>query len=325
MDDQPESDASDRVSDDEDRSSASDSSDADSQSDGDSDGEESATKAEPDHDAADTYRPSQGEDIYGNKLGDGESGGRKPGKYVPPHLRGKGSTQNAENHDAENQEKLRQIQRLLNNALNRLSDDTLISVAQQVVQVYSNHPTQMVNDMIWKNSMQACVATPMLMTGLIPAYVACLVGAHIQTGDTVQIGEFVLEKVVSEMWRGLKEIRKQNETRQNEDYDKDDDVNDELANKAACNLTVILCYLYNFNIVHCSFMYDIIRHLINEFTEVDIECLLLLLSHSGQSLRADDPLALKEIVLMVQKKNISLGRSSLQNAIEANEVLLVFL
>jgi nucleolar MIF4G domain-containing protein 1 len=49
-------------------------------------------------------------------------------------------------------------------------------------------------------------------------------------------------------------------------------------------------------------MYDVIRHLIEKFSEVDIECLLLLLSHCGRSLRADDPLSLKEIVLLVQKK-----------------------
>jgi nucleolar MIF4G domain-containing protein 1 len=49
-------------------------------------------------------------------------------------------------------------------------------------------------------------------------------------------------------------------------------------------------------------MYDMIRHLIQNFSELDIECLLLLLSHCGRSLRSDDPSALKEITLLVQKK-----------------------
>ena len=265
-------------------------SDSDTNSESDSDDE--SAEPEPDHDVADTYRPSEGEDIYGNNLDAADSGKKTPGKYVPPHLRNQGS-QNR-NVDAKNQEQLRQIQRLLNNALNRLSDDTLVSVAQQLAQIYTSNPTQSVNEMLWKNTMQACVATPMLMTGLIPVYVACIVGAHIQTGDTIQIGEFILEQVVSEMWKGLQEIRKGEAD--------DANVDDELASKATCNLTVILCYLYNFNIVHCTFMYDIIRHFISEFTEVDVECLLLLLSHAGQSLRSDDPLALKEIVLLVQKR-----------------------
>ena len=114
------------------------------------------------------------------------------------------------------------IKRLLNNALNRLSEDTLISVAQQVAQVYSSHPTQMVHEVLWKNSMQACVTTPMVMTGLIPTYVACIVGAHIQTGDTVQIGEYMLEQVVVEMWKGLQELRKEQENRERENKEGED-------------------------------------------------------------------------------------------------------
>jgi nucleolar MIF4G domain-containing protein 1 len=282
--DQAEGDLSDQ-SPGEDKASASES---DPESDDDDD---SALAAEPDHDEGDTYRPSQGEDIYGNRTGAEDSGEKKPTKYVPPHLR---KSQDAD--DADQQEKLRMINRLLNNALNRLSDDTLISVAQQLAQVYSGNPTQMVHDGLWKNTLQACVATPMVMAGLIPVYVASIVGAHIQTGDTVQIGEYMLEQVVTEMWKGLQQLRKE------ETQDEDVGVAEELENKSACNLTLILCYLYNFNFVHCSFMYDIIRHLINEFAEVDIECLLLLLRHCGRSLRSDDPLALKEIVLLVQKK-----------------------
>jgi nucleolar MIF4G domain-containing protein 1 len=54
--------------------------------------------------------------------------------------------------------------------------------------------------------------------------------------------------------------------------------------------------------VHCSLIYDIIRKLLQDFSESDVECLLLILGHCGQSLRSDDPRALKEIVLSVQKR-----------------------
>ena len=262
-----------------------------SDSDSDSgDGSDDEQEMEPDHDIRDTYRPSKGEDIYGNKIDSDPSEDKKPSKYVPPHLRKK---QQAEGDDEEEKERMRVISRSLNNSLNRLSEDTLISIAQQVAKLYSSNPTQMVHKLIWKNAKDVCIATPMLMTGLIPVYTACITGVHIQTGDTVQIGEFILEKVVVELLDRLKESR---EEKSNDENDK------EIENKQICNLMLVLSYLYNYGIVHCSFIYDVIRHLIENFSEADVECLLILLSHCGRSLRSDDPTALKEIVLLVQKK-----------------------
>jgi nucleolar MIF4G domain-containing protein 1 len=257
----------------------------------------------PDHDIADTYKPSEGEDIYGNKLDNEGLDGKKPTKYVPPHLR---KVQGENDQDKE--ERLRGIRRALNSALNRLSEDTLISVAQSVAQLYPAHPTQMVNELIWTNTKNACISPPMLMTGLIPVYVACVVGVHCQTGDTVQLGEYLLEMTVTELWKDIETLRSGNT-----DGGTEGDVLNERKSKPVCNLMLVLCYLYNYSIVHCSFMYDMIRNLIENFSEIDIECLLLLLSHCGRSLRSDDPMALKEIVLLVSKKksqDTKMGSSS---------------
>lgn len=246
-------------------------------------------EAEPDHDIADTYRPTKGEDIYGKKIDSSGEGTEKPKKYIPPHLR------KSQTDDADNKERLRLIQRALNNSMNKLSEDTLISVAQQVSQLFNSHPTQTVQEMIWKNTRDACVLPPMIMKGLIPVYVASIVGTHIQTGDTVQVGEYILEMVVTELWKELKEARKEKVSSENQ-------ADDEMEQKRICNLMLILSYLYNYGIVHCSLMYAVVRHLIENFSETDIESLLILLRHCGRSLRSDDPLALKEIVLLVQKK-----------------------
>ncbi|KAL3943475.1 MAG: hypothetical protein SGBAC_002439 [Bacillariaceae sp.] len=259
------------------------------------------TGEEPDHDVADTYTATVGEDIYGNKVDGCSSASAKPKKYVPPHLR------KAHEDDKDEEEKLFLIRRSLNNAMNRLSEDTLISVAQQAAKIYSGHPTQLVLKMMWKNTKDACVSAPMLMKGLIPVYIACIVGTHIQTGDTVQIGEYLLEMVVTDLCASLKLFRSKAAEGGAEDDSTD------LEKKQICNLMLLLCYLYNYGVIHCSFMYDIVRLLIENFSEADIECLLLLLCHCGRSLRSDDPLALKEIVLLVQKKkksNESLASSS---------------
>ncbi|CAJ1966882.1 unnamed protein product [Cylindrotheca closterium] len=274
-----------------------------------SDDSGSTGEEEPDHDVANTYTPSTGEDIYGNKVDGSSNASEKPKKYVPPHLR-----KAQADDDKDEEEKLLMIRRSLNNAMNRLSEDTLISVAQQAAKIYSGHPTQLVFKVLWKNTKDACVAPPMLMKGLIPVYVACIVGTHIQTGDTVQICEFLLEMVVADLWASLKSFR----SKAAEGGVKDD--SSELEKKQICNLMLLLCYLYNYSVIHCSFMYDIVRHLIENFSEADIECLLLLLCHCGKSLRSDDPLALKEIVLLVQKKKKS-SESKLASSSRAEYML----
>ncbi|XP_077863805.1 nucleolar MIF4G domain-containing protein 1-like [Saccoglossus kowalevskii] len=62
--------------------------------------------------------------------------------------------------------------------------------------------------------------------------------------------------------------------------------------------------LLNRLIIHCVLIYDIIRKLIERFTEGDIELLLLLLKNVGLTLRRDDPLSLKDVILQIQRKAV---------------------
>ncbi|CAB9504936.1 Suppressor of glycerol defect protein 1 [Seminavis robusta] len=272
---------------------------SDDDSDGSSDGDE-----QPDHHIQDTYRPSQGEDIYGNPLHQKDQG-PAPKKYVPPHLRKK--QQDASQHDQADQVRQREVQRLLNNSLNRLSENTLISVAQAIAaSLYPSYPTAIVNECIWKNLRIACIERPHLMTGLIPVYVACLSGVHVQMGDKAQVGEYLLEHTVTDLWN---EIQNSNNSAEK--------LNDDTIQKDASNLILVLCYLYNYGIVHCSFLYSVIRSFIESFREIEVELLLLILSHCGRSLRSDDPTALKEIVLTVQKRALQKGTNKDSGALSS--------
>jgi len=91
--------------------------------------------------------------------------------------------------------------------------------------------------------------------------------------------------------------------------------------KEASNLVVLLSELYNFQVISCVLVYDIIRSLLEgEVHEFNVELLLkvvrseltpsttqvrksdLLYTDSGQQLRQDDPSALKDIIQIVQTK-----------------------
>lgn len=96
--------------------------------------------------------------------------------------------------------------------------------------------------------------------------------------------------------------------------------------KECSNLMVLLSELYNFQVISCVLIYDIIRNLLStELTEFVVELLLKLLRStyrylefiavtellrdSGQQLRQDDPSALKDIVQIVQSKTSGVENS----------------
>eukprot|EP00970_Alexandrium_tamarense_P000630 scaffold69_cov198-Alexandrium_tamarense.AAC.70 len=277
----------------------------------DSDGSQSEDdKSDDDHDVALTYRPTSGEDIYGNKV-DSSGDGIKPTKYVPPHLRKKmqeSGDATAHNTDGNNNatqgaaptaaiaadpQTIRLIQRSLNNSLNRLSDQTLESVSKSIAALYSQYPFHDMNDCLWTNIQLACVPPHMIMSGLIPLYIAAMSGVHWLGGDKIQLGGCLVEWSVRQLCNSLEKGRSSSG---------DEAKVQELVNKEASNTLLIVSYLYNYGVVHCTLIYDLVRNFIESFSELDIEALLLILSHCGQQLRADDPSALKEIVLLVKER-----------------------
>lgn len=283
--------------------SGSESEGSSSPSDDDDDGENESL---PDHDEEFTYKPVRGQDLYGNVINDDSNEKKKPSRYVPPHLRKQDKDDSSHSQskvevedDPERKDMLRAIQRLLNNNLNRLSDNTLESVAKSIASMYKSgeYSIRDVNENFWKNMRAACVAPHMIMSSLIPIYMACVAGVHFQVGDKAQLGGFTLEQVVLELWQYLENARQLSQS----NADGGGDIH---TDKEGPNLMLIICYLYNYNIAHCTLMYDIIRHFIKGFTEIDVELLLLILSHCGSQLRSDDPSALKDIVLLVQERSM---------------------
>lgn len=274
---------------------------------------QTSESSEHDNDSGDadnnTYRPSVGEDIYGRKI-DETGPGIAPAKYVPPHLRKETDNSLANPEDEKRLDDLRSIRKSLNNALNKVSESTLVSVAQSISALYASHPTNDINNCIWENARDACIARAYPMVGLIPIYISALSGVHAIKGDLAQLGEYLMEKCVLEFCDKLKKVREQVSSDVPENLNEHSDG----LSKECCNLLLCLCYLYNFGVIHCTLLYDIVRDCLDSFREVDIEMLLLILRHCGRALRTDDPSALKEIVLLVQKRTLETKGNGTVNA-----------
>jgi nucleolar MIF4G domain-containing protein 1 len=264
------------------------------------------------------YSPSKGQDIYGNTVA-GLMTTSKETKYIPPHLRAAHAnitSSSCNTHTDTNQtslmeqQQLTAVQRSLNGILNRLAESTMDTVTMQIMNLYQTQPSWKVNQCFTERLLQVCVHPTQLMTTLIPTY-AATVAAIGCCSTSNSLGCHVLETVTIRYLDQQKQLHQQQQSTiqsSTNNSDDDDEVECFLSDKEPANIILLITYLYNFNVVHCTFLYDIFRHLVqSSFNEINVELLLLILQHSGYQLRSDDPSAMKEMVLLVQQRHQELS------------------
>lgn len=79
--------------------------------------------------------------------------------------------------------------------------------------------------------------------------------------------------------------------------------------KECNNLLLLLAHLYAFKLVHAVIIYDILQVLADSFLEKDVELILLMLRTAGFSLRKDDPLRLKNVIIKLQSQAANVSHS----------------
>lgn len=76
----------------------------------------------------------------------------------------------------------------------------------------------------------------------------------------------------------------------------------DVENKTLDNIVLIIAQLYNFKVFDSRLLYEILSKLADGFDEKFIECILHILRSVGFTLRKDDPIALKNLILDLQKR-----------------------
>ncbi|KAL5633484.1 hypothetical protein ACGC1H_003846 [Rhizoctonia solani] len=200
------------------------------------------------------------------------------GAYVPPHLRQKteGTTQTPE------QVKLaRQIKGLLN----RLTEQNIEGIVGEVEALYRSNPRNDVTRVLTNIILDSVSSSANLLDTFVILHAAFIAAIHKIIG--IEFAAYFIENTVSS-------------------YEKHWSQNSHepgVGSKESSNLLVLVSELYNFQVISCVLIYDLVRALLNsEFSEFDVELLLKVLKNSGQQMRQDDPLALKDIIQLVQDK-----------------------
>ncbi|XP_030054479.1 nucleolar MIF4G domain-containing protein 1 [Microcaecilia unicolor] len=237
--------------------------------------EEESDPGETAGELEDELKESRTKDSFGEGKRDQES----DTKYIPPQLR-----YPAELVDAKKMEELERLRKSVKGLLNRLSEPNMASISSQLEELYMSSSRNDMNETLISVLMSACITPAKMPDRLIMEHVLLVSILHRTVG--IEVGAHVLESMVKKF---------------DELYRSDSD------GKECDNLITFIAHLYNFRVVESLLIFAILKKLVDNFAEKDIELALSLLKNVGFSLRKDDPLALKELISEAQSKASNVG------------------
>jgi len=200
-----------------------------------------------------------------------------PQKYIPPSLRNSA----ADGADAEAMSRLR---RRTQGLLNRLSEANILTILNDFEKLYQENPRQHVTTTIHDLLIERIRDTVSLSDTFIILHAGLIAGLYRLVG--VVFGAQVVQRLVQEFdyYYELSQSRPNAE-----------------GSKETLNLISLLAQLYNFQVTGSTLVFDYIRQFLSTLSELHTELLLRVIRSSGPALRQDDPSALKDIVILLQK------------------------
>uniref|UniRef100_A0A8C5WCF6 Nucleolar MIF4G domain-containing protein 1 n=1 Tax=Leptobrachium leishanense TaxID=445787 RepID=A0A8C5WCF6_9ANUR len=204
-------------------------------------------------------------------------------KYVPPQMRESGDSV-----DAKKREELERLKKSVKGLLNRLSEPNMASTSRQMEELYMANSRKDMNETLTSVLMSACITRAIMPERLMSEHVLLVSILHHTVG--IEVGAHILESLVKE-------------------FDKLHSSDTDTDSKECENLVVFIGDLYNFQVIDCALVFDLLRRFMVKFTERDMSLILHLLKNVGFSLRKDNAWAMKDIIEEAQKKaNEALGK-----------------
>ena len=205
----------------------------------------------------------------------------QPAKYIPPALRGPPSS------DAET---LSRLKRKVQGLLNRLSEDNIVTILRDIEQVYQNNPRGYVNSTLVDLLMGMLSDPSTLLDTFLILHAGFIAAIYKVIGP--DFGAQIVERIVSE-------------------FDQHYQQNKSGSGKQTTNLMSLVAELYTFQVIGSNLVFDYVRFCLEDLSEINTELLLRIVRAAGPQLRQDDPTALKDIVVSLQKAVAKVGQASL--------------
>ncbi|XP_055390573.1 nucleolar MIF4G domain-containing protein 1 homolog [Condylostylus longicornis] len=227
------------------------------------------------------------EDIYGRKRdADGKILQVKNEKYIPPHVRDQMNYDQIK--DPKKKEKLDKLKRQVKGLLNRLTESNIIKISKDIESLYRNNSRFDMNNIFSELLFSAIVSNILSKERMVLEYTMLIAILHVNVGN--EISAHLLENLIVKFEKLVDNIT----TLDIEDKELD-------------NIVLILSHMYTYKIFHYSLVYEIINRLNSNLCEKSVECILIIFKAVGFQMRKDDPLALRDVILSIQKKSDEIG------------------
>ncbi|KAJ2575878.1 suppressor of glycerol defect [Coemansia sp. RSA 1807] len=199
------------------------------------------------------------------------------------------------------------IRKTLQGQLNRLSESNIEGIVLQIEAQYQKYPRHHVTSVLTSLILQSIESRIHMLDTFL--YVnAAIVGAVFRIVGLEPVAHLV-QKLMEEFEQRFTQSMTEFKAAQGAEASEGDAMT---TGKECQNLCVFVAELYNFQVISCQLVYDVIRLCIKDINEFTAELLLKLIRISGQQLRKDDPLALKEIVRQVTETIGASGKLSVR-------------
>ncbi|XP_074027551.1 nucleolar MIF4G domain-containing protein 1 homolog [Leptinotarsa decemlineata] len=261
-------------------------------SDGDDGADDDDGEGEVKKGVARTFDDGTWEDIYGRKRGkDGSVITNNQSKYIPPAMREK--LNGADPGDKKRKEKLTRLKRQLKGYINRLAESNMHHISTQIEELYMNNSRNDMNDTLTLLIMESLVSSVMSPERLLIEHIVLIAILHANVGT--EVGAHFLQYIVQQ-------------------FDEFFTSEQEVENKKLDNIVCIIAQLYNFKLFDSKLIYDILKKFVGKFKEKDVECILHILKSVGFTLRKEDPLALKNLILDIQNQAANVSEEERDNS-----------
>ncbi|KDE02597.1 hypothetical protein MVLG_06859 [Microbotryum lychnidis-dioicae p1A1 Lamole] len=205
------------------------------------------------------------------------------------------------------------IRRQLLGHLNRLSSSNMMPIIDAISAIYDTNPRALVSNAFSSLLLETISTRDNLGDQLLITYAALVAAMAYVVGLELSAG--VVSKTIELFDASYNEGTDTSSTERPQAPSQPVAFEGRPGSKTCLNLTAFLAELYNFSVVGCTIVYDIIRFFIkNGLGELDVELLSRLMKRSGSHLRQDDPSALKEIVALVKEQAALSDVSSSMNS-----------
>lgn len=195
-------------------------------------------------------------------------------KYIPPSKR-----RLLESQNSVESEQIQRLRRLVKGHMNKLTESNISTIINEIEKLYASHPRSQVTSVVTDIILESTSLQSNLLEGFLIVHAAFATALFRTIG--MEFGAHFVQSLVEMFYKHYN--------------------CESTKSKQAANLLSLLSEIYSFQLISSRLVYDIVKKLLMQVNEANVDYLLRIIRNSGPQLRTDDASSLREIILLLQE------------------------